>query len=218
MGAEVPKQYLELAGRRVIEHSVERFSSHPRIAGIVVAVSPGDRLFDEARFSGNRQPLRCDGGRERFESVLNGLDALRGEGAAEKDWVMVHDAVRPCLRREDIDKLIDAAAAHPVGGVLGTRARDTMKRADEDGEIRDTVNRADLWHAFTPQMFRLGALADALRRAIVDKVTVTDESQAMERIGAFGRMVEGHSDNVKITTAQDLELAARYLGPREAEH
>lgn len=215
MGSEVPKQYLGLAGRKVIEHTLERFLDHPRIAGVTVALAPGDAWWDGVSFSASRAPRRCDGGRERFESVLNGLDALLAEGAGESDWVLVHDAVRPCVRTQDIDRLIDAAGNHPVGGVLGMPARDTMKRADADGVIDETVDRSGLWHAFTPQMFRIGPLGKALRRAVDERWSVTDEAQAMERSGACGLMVEGHGDNLKITTPGDLALAEQILRVRE---
>lgn len=211
MDADRPKQYLAIAGRMVIEHTIEKFASHPRISGVTVALAPGDRWWSDARLAGGLGINRCDGGEERFESVLNGLNALKRNGAADDDWALVHDAARPCVRRDDIDRLIDAATAHPVGAVLGMPARDTMKRTEADDTVRETLSRGGLWHAFTPQMFRLGPLLRALQRAVKEDAGVTDESQAMERTGAFPVMVEGHSDNVKITTAFDLELAERFL-------
>lgn len=142
---------------------------------------------------------------------MNGLRALAAQGAGTEDWVMVHDAVRPCVRGDDIDRLILEGGSHAVGGVLGMPVRDTMKRVDRSGNIEDTVSRDRLWHAFTPQMFRLGALTSALNGAIADGIAVTDEAQAMERAGAYARMVKGHADNIKITTPQDLVFAEQCL-------
>jgi len=215
MGADRPKQYLELAGRMVIEHTLEKFVSHSRITGVVVALAPEDSWWDKVNLSGGCELWRCDGGEKRFESVLNGLNALRDGGAGEREWVQVHDAARPCVRRKDIDRLITAATAHPVGAVLGIPVRDTMKRADASANVRKTVSRAGLWHAFTPQMFRLGPLAAALKHALEEGAEVTDEAQAMERTGAFPVMVEGHADNVKITTPSDLELAEHFISAQE---
>ncbi len=214
MGAELPKQYLTLSGRMVIEHTLEKFVSHPRIAGVTVALAPGDEWWKNVRLESGIEARRCEGGEKRFESVLNGLKSLQDDGAGDDDWVLVHDAVRPCVRREDIDRLIEAACAHPVGGVLGLPVRDTMKRTDANATVRETVSRAGLWHAFTPQMFRLGPLARALKRATHNEANVTDEAQAMERAGAYPLMVEGHADNIKITTPMDLDLAERVLSAR----
>ena len=215
MDTERPKQYLDLCGRMVIEHTLDRLCAHPRIRGVCVALSPEDAFWSRVRLSSPVPPRRCDGGAERHDSVTNALRALRLDGAGPEEWVMVHDAVRPCIRRCDIDRLIRKAGSHPVGGVLGIPVRDTMKRVDRANDIRDTVSRDLLWHAFTPQMFRLGALTSALERATAEGVAVSDEAQAMERVGAHARMVEGHADNIKITTPQDLVFAELCLRAQE---
>jgi 2-C-methyl-D-erythritol 4-phosphate cytidylyltransferase len=150
------------------------------------------------------------GGAERCHSVLNALDDLARE-ADPADWVLVHDAARPCLRRADLDRLITELKDDPVGGILAVPVRDTMKGADGDGRIRSTLDRAALWHAYTPQMFRLGPLRDALRDAIACGDLVTDDASAMERAGFAPRLIEGHADNIKITRAEDLPLARFYL-------
>lgn len=217
MGADRPKQYLEIAGRTVIEHTLEKFAGHPRIAGVTVALAPGDPWWGKVALENGREVNRCDGGDKRFESVLNGLDALKKKGAGEEDLVLVHDAARPCVQRADIDRLIHAATAHPVGAVLGMPVRDTMKRTGPDGSVSETVSRGGLWHAFTPQIFRLGPLSRALGRALEEGAEVTDESQAMERIGARPLMVEGHADNIKITTPRDLELARHFLSAQDVK-
>lgn len=214
MAAEVPKQYLSLRGRTIIEHTLERFLSHPRIDGIVVAVAADDPIWPTLPVAGRPRIRRADGGAERCHSVLNALKVLESAGQGG-DWVLVHDAARPCVRASDIDGMIDALSDHPVGGILAVPVRDTMKRADGGLSITATVDRSGLWHALTPQMFRVGPLAAAIERALATGVKVTDEAQAMELIGQAPRLVEGHADNIKITRPQDLELAELYLRHQE---
>lgn len=216
MGGEVPKQYLALRGRAVIAHTLERFLSHRRIAGVVVAIAAHDPWWPEVALPSARAPRVVTGGAERRDSVLAALAAL-AEDASASDWVLVHDAVRPCLRGEDLDRLIDDLGADEVGGLLATRVRDTMKRADAGAVVSATVDREGLWHAQTPQMFRLGALRDALAAAFARGLAVTDEAEAMELAGARPRLVEGHDDNVKITRREDLALAEQILSLRETE-
>ena len=154
------------------------------------------------------------GGAERCHSVLNGLRLLTPR-AHDDDWVLVHDAARPCVRVEDISLLIERLRDHPVGGLLGLPVADTMKRADAAGNVLETVPRDGLWRALTPQMFRLGLLRAALERALDNGLLVTDEAQAVEAAGQVPCMVEGHADNIKITRAQDLVLAQLYLQQQE---
>ena len=213
MGDELPKQYLQLCGRTVIEHTLQRLLSHAKISGVVVAIANTDPYFAaiKARLPDYGKPcLVVEGGSERRHSVLNGLQALATVAAAT-DWVLVHDAVRPCLRHADIDRLIHALSGHPVGGLLSLRLHDTIKRVDAVGRVQETVARGELWRALTPQMFRLGALSTALQRAVTDGAAVTDDSAAMERLGAVPLMVPGAADNIKITHPQDLPLAEFYL-------
>jgi 2-C-methyl-D-erythritol 4-phosphate cytidylyltransferase len=155
------------------------------------------------------------GGAERGQSVRNGLEALR-EWAGPDDWVLVHDAVRPCLCTEDLDRLLAELDDDPVGGLLAVPVRDTLKQADATGRVATTVDRAQLWHALTPQMFRLGLLCDALQSALARGLRVTDEAAAMEAAGFSPRLVEGRADNVKITRPEDLALAEFYLTRRVA--
>ena len=216
MGAEVPKQYLPLRGRVVLEHTVERFASHPRIAGVMVAIAPQDASWQHLPCAHAAKVRRAEGGAERCHSVLNALKKL-AETAVPGDWVLVHDAARPCLRRTDIDRMLDTLAAHPVGGILAAPVRDTMKRGGAQNEIIATVERKGLWHALTPQMFRLGALTKAIEQALAKEIIVTDESQAIELAGHQPMLVEGHADNVKITQPQDLKLADIYLRLQEEE-
>ena len=150
------------------------------------------------------------GGTERAESVLHALDVLRLH-AADDDWVLVHDAARPCVRAQDLQTLVAALYDDPVGGLLAVPVRDTMKQATDDRRCAGTVDRSRLWHALTPQMFRLGLLHTALHTAQAADVTVTDEASALEYAGYWPRLVEGHADNLKITRPEDLPLAEFYL-------
>ncbi len=210
MGSDIPKQYLLLNGRRVIEHTLQRLLNHPQIKQTLVALSPDDKWWPDTDYANHADVISVDGGAERCYSVLNALNRL-SEMAAEDDWVLVHDAARPCLRSSDVDALIEQLNNHPVGGILGMPVKDTMKRADESGQIAETVCREGLWHAFTPQMFRLGMLRSALSQALEQGMQVTDEASAMELAGHSPRLIEGHPDNIKITRPEDLALAAFYL-------
>ncbi|MGM0593908.1 MAG: 2-C-methyl-D-erythritol 4-phosphate cytidylyltransferase [Pseudomonadota bacterium] len=209
MQADRPKQYLELHGRTVLEHTLGRFLDHPRLSGVVVAVSDGDPYWQQLAIS-HPKLLSASGGEERCHSVLNALQLLQ-QRAAANDWVLVHDAARPCLRREDLDHLIGALQEHPVGGLLGLPVADTVKRTDADDGVIETVPREHLWRALTPQMFRLGELLQALQSALANDQLVTDEATAMELAGKAPKMIEGHGDNIKITRPQDLMLAELYL-------
>lgn len=210
MQAPIPKQYLMLAGKKLIEHALERLGNHPWISGVVVATSADDPLWQEVRPHCRAPVMRVTGGSERCHSVLAGLARLH-DAAHPVDWVLVHDAARPCLPPQDLELLIAELSDHPVGGLLALPVRDTMKREDGQRTVTATVERDRLWHALTPQMFRYGALREALTAAIARDRIVTDEAQAMELTGAQPRLVEGSADNIKITHPQDLALAEFYL-------
>ncbi len=210
MGAMVPKQYLPLAGRPVIEHTLEALLAEPRLARIVVALGADDRWWEAVRVSDPARIERAPGGAERAHSVLNALRQLSGR-AAPDDWVLVHDAARPCLRPDDTARLIEQLADDLLGGLLAVPVRDTMKRADGAGRVEASVDRSTLWHALTPQMFRFGVLEAAIERALAAGVTVTDEASALEAVGLRPKLVEGRADNLKITRPEDLALAEFYL-------
>ncbi|MDJ0738477.1 MAG: 2-C-methyl-D-erythritol 4-phosphate cytidylyltransferase [Gammaproteobacteria bacterium] len=210
MGSSVPKQYLQLGGRAVIDHTIERLLLHPSIDGLYLALSDEDGYWGDTEFAGHPDLVTVPGGTERCYSVFNALQRLRARTHAD-DWVLVHDAARPCVRRGDIDHLIAMLRGHEVGGLLGMPVRDTMKRTDPADRIVATVDRGHLWHAFTPQMFRLGVLYEAMRSALDAGQLVTDEAGAIERAGRRPIMVESHADNLKITRPEDLPLAAYYL-------
>jgi 2-C-methyl-D-erythritol 4-phosphate cytidylyltransferase len=215
MGARVPKQYLDLDGRSVLDHAVERILLHPRVDGLYLALSDDDDWWQDTEFAGHPDLVRVSGGVERCHSVLNALDAL-AERASAHDWVLVHDAARPCVRRADIDHLVDMLQASDVGGLLGRPVSDTMKRTDAADRVLETVERTHLWHAYTPQMFRFGLLHRSLSRALDAGFLVTDEASAVEWAGHRPIMIESHADNLKITRPEDLALAAYFIAQQAA--
>lgn len=204
-GGPTPKQYLQAAGKPLIEHALSALLSHPRIAGAMVALSADDERWPGWTELCGKPVLRCVGGGERADSVLAALRALPTQ-VGDRALVLVHDAARPNLRGDDIDRLIAAAESGADGAILGAPVRDTLKRA-EAGRIARTEPRDGLWRAFTPQAFARGALTAALSDAAARGVIVTDEASAMERIGAKPLLVEGREDNLKVTTPADLVLA-----------
>jgi 2-C-methyl-D-erythritol 4-phosphate cytidylyltransferase len=213
MGAGTPKQYLELAGRPLLYYAVQQLASNTRIDRVLVVLSPGDHRFAAIDWGPVRdriETLYC-GGAERSASVYNGLLAAR-DGIEGDDWVLVHDAARPCLSAAALHRLIEEIGEDETGGLLALPVADTLKRANGADRIAGTVSRESLWHAQTPQMFRYGLLVEALRRTAKDGVT--DEAGAIERIGLRPRLVRGEPRNLKITYPEDLELAQLLL--REA--
>ena len=210
MNAERPKQYLELNGKTVLEHTLDCFIRHPRISGVIVAIAEHDSYWPKLNFVTDRPVITVAGGAERCHSVLNALQALN-ELAEAHDWVLVHDAARPCLNRDDLDKLLITMATHPVGGLLGVPVHDTIKKVDPVAVVESTVDREYLWRALTPQMFRYEMLLDALTKALADNYLVTDDASAIEHAGYSPLMLEGHAGNIKITRPEDLALAEFYL-------
>jgi 2-C-methyl-D-erythritol 4-phosphate cytidylyltransferase len=212
VGGNQPKQYLPLRGQTVIQCTLDRLSRLPTEAIIVPVAAQDDRAASLAY----REPSLIRfvaGGAERADSVLAGLEAI-ATLAAEDDWVLVHDVARPCVRLADIETLLAAVADSPVGGLLGNRVRDTMKRSQGD-QVAETVARDNLWHALTPQVFRYGLLRRALLSAQAQGIAVTDEAQAVELFGEHPLLVEGARDNLKITWPEDLQMAEAFLGLQE---
>ena len=207
MKADCPKQYLTIKSRFLIDITCSRLLEVPDISGVMVVLSVGDQYWPKTDASDHSQVFTSLGGAERFNSVLNGLYDLRAM-ASEDDWVMVHDAARPCVRVSDVEKLI-AVAKVSCGALLGVPAKDTIKqvRGSTNTEVELTVERSRIWQAFTPQMFRIGQLIAALEDAINAGSCVTDDASAMELAGFNPRMVEGATDNIKVTQPQDLLLA-----------
>ena len=214
MGGENPKQYLELLeGKSILQSTLEIFINHPRIRGVVVVLSENDDCWSAL---GLQHPKlhTAIGGEERFHSVLNGLHYL-AELTESDDWVLVHDAARPCLSHSDLDLLINTLGAHPVGGLLGFPVSDTLKRVDANNQVITTVDRRQLWRAYTPQMFPLQTLTQALEEGIAKGLALTDEASAIEALGLQPQMVQGCPDNIKITHPEDLDQARLTLTLRK---
>jgi 2-C-methyl-D-erythritol 4-phosphate cytidylyltransferase len=209
-GATLPKQYLPLAGRSVIEWAIAPFLERNDCERIVIVLAEHDRHWRELSTSRHPKVLTAIGGAERADSVRAGLRALAAH-AAENDWVLVHDAARPCLRGADLNRLIVELGDDSVGGLLAAPVVDTLKRADAADRVQETVSRASLWRALTPQMFRYAVLDRALRSAHEKGSAPTDEAQAVESLGLQPRLVRGDPDNIKITLPEDVERAARLL-------
>ena len=212
LGAALPKQYLEIGGVSVLARSIRPLLDVDWIERVLVVVAPGDRraalaCADLAARAGGRLRIAEVGGATRRDSVLAGLEELAAAGSDPCDWVLVHDAARPGLGVAALERLRERLAGHPVGGLLALPVADTVKRADGRGEVAGTVPREGLWLAQTPQMFRLGALQEALLR----HPEVTDEAAAIEAQGARALLVEGERRNFKVTTADDLALMAALL-------
>jgi 2-C-methyl-D-erythritol 4-phosphate cytidylyltransferase len=218
--AAEPKQYAALGNSTVIEHALAPFESDPDCAGIVVAVAAGDPLWPAIAARRSRLVETAEGGEQRAHSVRNALRLLAAQ-ARQDDWVMVHDAARPCVTRGDLSLLKRELAAHPVGGLLATPLADTLKRALEPASrvthVDATLDRNGLWRAATPQVFRLGVLLRALEDALANGRIPTDESQAIEWSGQRPRLVAGRADNIKVTTGDDLTLAAAILATHAQE-
>lgn len=280
MQADRPKQYLELLGKTLIEHSLQRLLDLPAIAGAVVALDEQDAYWPQLQFTHTKPVLIAAGGKERCHSVLNALRHLEqtltqtpaplmgagwGEGdnningfaidtphpnplgnssrrcatsciravvpqgereenfahssrrrEIEEVWVLVHDAARPCVRAEDLNKLIELASQDDHGGLLALPVRDTMKRQTPEGRVEATVDRNGLWHAMTPQMFKLSILINSLSQSPEKKLHVTDDASAMELAGYHPLLVACHEDNIKITRPFDLTLASLYMQQQAA--
>lgn len=215
MGGDIPKQYLSLAGRSVLEHTLRRLSMHPVISEIIVVLHEDDQHWKDLHLEWVARPIKTvTGGEERCHSVLNGLNAIARQANA-RDWVLVHDAARPCIRPDDIEQLI-TQCQDDVGGILALPVRDTMKYSNAEGYSQGTVDRENLWHALTPQIYRYGELHQALTSALNNNTLVTDESMAMDLAGYSTRFVEGHADNIKITRPEDLALADFLLKQQQA--
>jgi 2-C-methyl-D-erythritol 4-phosphate cytidylyltransferase len=205
MRADRPKQYLRLGERTVLEHTLDCFLGHPTLKGLVLCLAEDDPYWPGLVCAGDPRIARAVGGCERADSVLGGLLHLLTLGAHEDDWVLVHDAARPNLSRDDLNLLLGELAEDPVGGLLAVPARDTLKRAGKDGRVRETIDRSVIWQAYTPQMFRLGQLHRSLADALVSRANITDEASALEWAGFAPRLIEGRADNLKITRPEDLE-------------
>jgi 2-C-methyl-D-erythritol 4-phosphate cytidylyltransferase len=211
-GAARPKQYQKVHGRAVLSWSIRALLAERSISGIVVAVAAGDRRFGRLPEARDARVRSCIGGARREVSVAHALECLAGE-ARDHDWVLVHDAARPCLHRDDLRRLLERAGREPAGGLLAVPVGDTLKRGSE-GRVGETVPREGLWRALTPQLFRYGLLRRALMLCLTHGREVTDEASAVEALGLRPLLVTGRADNIKVTRPEDLRLAAAVLGGR----
>ncbi len=220
MQTEVPKQYLMVAGLTLLQHSLERLGALPEISRVVVVVAP-----DDNEWSALAQQLPQDlaakvvvatGGAERMQSVASALAALQPFATAD-DWVLVHDAVRPCVHPADVRKLMAELEQEEAGGLLGVPVRETLKESDGGQLVRRTVDRSRIWQAATPQMFRFAVLQRALQHALAGQKNATDEAAAVEALGLPVRLVPGRADNIKVTYPEDLVLAAAVLQAQARE-
>jgi 2-C-methyl-D-erythritol 4-phosphate cytidylyltransferase len=209
IGDAVPKQYIPIAGKPMMFHSIDALAAVGRIERVFVTLSPLDRHWKEHDWSAFPDKIEAvfAGGAHRAGTVFNTLVHLQ-DRVQKDDWILVHDAARPCILPELVDQFLDEIADDPIGGLLAMPLADTLKTADEQQRVSATIPRLNLWRAQTPQMFRYGML----RRGLENKPDATDESQAVESLGGFGpRLVQGENSNIKVTFAEDLFLAEMIL-------
>lgn len=216
MQANCPKQYLCIDNETILSHTVMRLLSHPLISQVIVALGVNDQYFAESSLAHHKDIIRVTGGTERVNSVLNGLKAVDRN---IYPWVLVHDAARPCVSHQDIDKLISKCLSNDYGGILATPVRDTMKRGvhtnGDSCTIESTVEREQLWHALTPQMYKTDELTSAIEQALENGVNITDEASAIEQANLPSLLVSASSENIKITHPNDLALAEFYLNKQK---
>ncbi|TCT18620.1 2-C-methyl-D-erythritol 4-phosphate cytidylyltransferase [Bibersteinia trehalosi] len=210
MNVPLPKQYLKIQGQTILEHTLKAFLEHSGISKIVVAVSPTDPYYSQLELLKHPKIQIVFGGETRADSVFNALQVVE-----DSDWALVHDAARPCLKRSDLDKILQSNDEH--GAILAIPAVDTIKRASGEKIVR-TEDRSTLWHALTPQFFQAGLLKRALQSAFCQQAIITDEASAMEFAGYSPRLIAGRSDNLKVTRPEDLALAEFYLTRGNEEH
>ena len=206
MQSDVPKQYLNVLDKRIIEHTLSLFISSKRVQQVVVCLPNSDHIFKALTVAESTKVSVTEGGDSRAQSVLNGLIALKALNANDNDWVLVHDAARPCFTNYQLNHLIDELADDDIGGIMAVRAKDTLKLSDTANRIKETVDRSIIWQAQTPQMFRFGLLKKSLSTAIRQKATITDEASALEWAGYQPKLIEGDARNIKVTTPEDLAL------------
>lgn len=208
------KQYQVIQNKTVLEHTVLRLNSLP-LSGYVLAIGEQDNFAKTIAFEALEKAHFCLGGSERVNSVLNALNYL-SQIASEEDWVLVHDAARPCVTQDSLIQLVNAAAASGQSAILAIPVRDTLKSVETGAEISKTVDRSKLWQAQTPQMAKLGVLKHAIEQALLAQVSITDEASALEHLSEPVQVVQGRSDNIKITYPDDLELAKLILASQQS--
>ena len=210
MGVNIPKQYLSINDKPILSHTLSAFLEHPKVDKVIVAISKEDDYFAELDEKCHPKLIQTIGGIERADTVLAALKHAIKIGIKDA-WVLVHDAARPCITHVDIDLMLEARKQFPQGAILAMPVRDTMKRSSEGNLISKTVCREQLWHAMTPQMFPIKSLHDNLTCALSEGVSITDEASAMEWAGINPGLVAGRPDNIKVTHAEDLQLARLFI-------
>lgn len=216
MLASCPKQYLKINNQSILTHTANRLLSHPNITKVVLVLSDEDEYFAQTELANNTNIVRVSGGKERVDSVLNGLCAI---DAKKFPWALVHDAARPCVTHDDIDKLIEQCLLKQCGGILAAQVVDTMKQSSkkQSNVVHSTIDRNNLWHAFTPQMYKTAELRQAIEQALARGLEITDESSAIELASLPSLLVSGRRDNIKITRPEDLALATFYLDQQKLD-
>lgn len=214
MESDCPKQYLTINRKTILEHTVSRLLSFENIKTIVIALGKDDEYFPHLAIARHPKVSTVVGGDERVDSVLAGLHAI---DQSIYDWVLVHDAARPCVSVKDIEQLVESCLDKKAGGLLGYPVRDTMKKASSEDQVLSTVDRSDMWHALTPQMYLLKELISAIEKGLAADITITDESSAIEANNGTSFMIEGRSDNIKITRPADLAMAKLILTYQEEQ-
>jgi len=210
MQAELPKQYLKILDRTILEHTIDCFLGHPGFENVYVGIARQDKWFSSLAIAKDKRVNIYEGGRERVDSVINGLKCLF-DSAKDDDWIWVHDAARPCLSHHDIDLLFAGLKNANDGAILAAPVSDTIKRSDDAGCVSDTVNREDLWRALTPQVFKYSVLKAALENCQNKGLSVTDESSAIELNGGKSLLIEGSALNIKVTRPEDLFMASEII-------
>ncbi len=213
LAGDIPKQYQKIGNHSLLEHTLRALLQVSAIDGVVVALAANDKHWQHLTIATDARIQTITGGAQRCDSVLAGLHFLAAQ-AQDDDWILVHDAARPCIMAADIDRLLQQAGAHSVGGILAVPVVDTLKRVAPDGSIAGTQNRSQLYQAQTPQLFRFAVLLEALQAAQVQQLEITDESSAIEQLGLQPIIVQGSQHNIKVTYAEDLALAEHILRSR----
>ncbi len=212
MGGALPKQHIDLCGKSMLHHTLSRLCEMPFITGVVAGLAESDPWWKNNPFEHPKFHGEFWGGERRQDTVREGILFLTGAiGVHSREYVLVHDAARPCITQEDVLKVIMAAMKHEGGAVLGSRMKDTIKSSTADGVISGTLDRNSCWRAYTPQVFNAANLLDALDAALDNSVMVTDEAMAMEYVGRSPIMVQGSDMNIKVTEEADLRLAEAFL-------
>lgn len=217
MRGSIPKQYLLLQDKRVIEHTLSALLAESQIAQIVVCIAPEDENWGQLACADDARVSSAIGGETRAHSVLNGMLSLASH-ANDQDWLLVHDAARPCLSQQALSQFVQQLSNDDVGGILALRSNDTVKRATQQedkqssvAQVETTLNRDEIWYAQTPQMFRYGLLKQALESALACNADITDEASAIELAGHHPKLIEGERRNLKITKPEDLQMANFFL-------